>query len=67
MRRIRPTATRFVRRSIREGIAKASATISDVAGAWIKDQSLDVANGKVVGYRVTMKLTFVLHKAKSKK
>ena len=53
--------------AIREGIAKASATISDVAGAWIKDQSLDVEGGKVVGYRVTMKLTFILHKQKSKK
>ena len=53
--------------AIREGIAKASATISDVAGAWVKDQSLDVEGGKVVGYRVTMKLTFILHKGKSKK
>ena len=53
--------------AIKEGIAKASATISDVAGAWVKDQSVDIANGKVTGYRVTMKLTFVLHKPKSKK
>jgi flavin-binding protein dodecin len=57
--------------AVKEGIARASETVSGVAGAWVKDQSVDVANGKVTAYRVTLKVTFVLKaaskpKAKSK-
>ena len=28
--------------------------------AWIKEQSVDVENGKIVAYRVNMLVTFVL-------
>jgi dodecin len=35
-------------------------------GAWVKDQSVIVERGKVVEFRVTMKVTFVL-KSKSRK
>jgi dodecin len=55
--------------AIKQGIARAAETVSDVAGAWVKDQSVEVVNGKVVEYRVTMKITFVLKaapKAKAK-
>jgi dodecin len=51
--------------AIKQGIARAAETVTDVAGAWIKDQSVEVTNGKVTEYRVTMKITFVL-KAASK-
>ncbi|MCB1555311.1 MAG: dodecin domain-containing protein [Xanthomonadales bacterium] len=54
--------------AIKQGVARAAETVSDVAGAWVKDQSVDVSNGKVTGYRVTLKITFVLHgPAKPKK
>lgn len=46
--------------AIKQGVARASETINDIAGAWVKDQSVEVVNGKVVEYRVTMKVTFVL-------
>lgn len=49
--------------AIKQGIARASETVSDVAGAWVKDQSVDVSGGKVTAYRVTLKLTFVLKSA----
>jgi dodecin len=49
--------------AIKQGIARAAETVSDVAGAWVKDQSVEVVNGKVVEYRVTMKITFVLKAA----
>jgi dodecin len=55
--------------AIKQGVARASDTISAVAGAWVKDQSVEVTNGKVTEYRVTLKVTFVLKpapKAKSK-
>lgn len=57
--------------AVKQGVARASETVSGIAGAWVKDQSVDVANGKVTGYKVTLKVTFLLKaapkaKAKSK-
>ena len=55
--------------AIKQGVAKASQTVSGVAGAWVKDQSVEVVNGKVTEFRVTLKDTFLLKdaaKAKSK-
>ena len=40
------------------GIKRASKTLK--TGAWIQDQKVVVENGKVVQYRVNMKVTFVL-------
>lgn len=46
--------------AIESGVARAADTISDVAGAWVKDQSVSVVDGKITEYRVTLKVTFVL-------
>jgi hypothetical protein len=46
--------------AVREGIERASKTVSNIQGAWIKEQTLDIQDGKIVQYRVTMKVTFVL-------
>ncbi|MEA2603706.1 MAG: dodecin [Acidobacteriota bacterium] len=46
--------------AIGEGIARASKTVKNIKTAWIKEQQVVVKNGKVVGYRVDMKITFVL-------
>ena len=46
--------------AVKQGIATASQTVNGIAGAWIKDQSVEVTAGKISEYRVTMKLTFVL-------
>lgn len=43
-----------------KGIARASKTLKNVRGAYIQDQKLIVEKGKIVGYRVVMKVTFVL-------
>jgi dodecin len=34
--------------------------VSEVTGAWIKDQRVVVSKGKVVEYRVVMKVTFIV-------
>jgi flavin-binding protein dodecin len=49
--------------AVKQGVAKATDSLSDVASAWIKDQNVVVEGGKVVEYRVTMKVTFVLRGA----
>jgi dodecin len=46
--------------AVKHGLAKASETIKGISGAWVKDQRVVADNGKVVEYRVVMKVTFVL-------
>ena len=46
--------------AIREGITRATETLRNVRSAWIKEQEVKIENNKVVGYRVTMIVTFVL-------
>lgn len=40
------------------GIKKASKSLKNIRSAWVKDQSVKVDNGKVVSYRVTLKVCF---------
>jgi len=42
------------------GVKRASKTLKNVTGAWIQEQKVVVENGKIVQYRVNMKVTFVL-------
>lgn len=46
--------------AISRGVARANKTLKNVKGVWIKDQEVLVDNGKIAGYKVTMKVTFVL-------
>jgi len=42
------------------GIKRAGKTVSNIEGAWIKEQKVQIKDGKIVGFRVNMNLTFVL-------
>ena len=42
------------------GIKRANKILKKVYGAWVKDQSVKIEKGKIVQYRVTMELTFIL-------
>ena len=46
--------------AVAQGVARANKTLKNVKGAWIKDQEVMVEKGKVTGYKVTLKVTFVL-------
>lgn len=46
--------------AVQQGIARASKTLENVQQAWVKEQKVICDNGKVTGYRVDMKITFVL-------
>ena len=46
--------------AVKVGLSRASATLRNVTSAWIKEQSVDVENGAIVGYRVNLLVTFVL-------
>ncbi len=47
--------------ALEKGIKRASETLKNVEGAWVKDQKVVVSNGKISEYRVVMKVTFVLN------
>jgi flavin-binding protein dodecin len=46
--------------AIHTGLARANKTLQNVTSAWIQDQEVDIENGKIVGYKVRMKITFIL-------
>ena len=46
--------------AINQGISKATKTIQNVKGAWIKEQKISIKDGQVSEYRVNMIITFVL-------
>ena len=46
--------------AIREGINKATETLRNVEGAWVKDQNVVIENGNITGYKVNLAITFVL-------
>jgi dodecin len=46
--------------AVAQGVAKAADSLHDITGAWVKEQSVKVTNGKVAEYRVNLKVTFVL-------
>lgn len=46
--------------AIRDGIKRANKTLDKIKGAWVKDQKVVVENGKIVEYRVILRITFVL-------
>ncbi|MEH6725979.1 MAG: dodecin family protein [Hyphomicrobiales bacterium] len=47
--------------ALEKGIKRASETLKNVEGAWVKEQKVVVSNGKISEYRVVMKVTFVLN------
>ena len=47
--------------AIREGIARAAKTLTHVKSAWIENQEVLVDDkGKILEYRVQLKVTFIL-------
>lgn len=46
--------------AVRQGITRASDSVHNIRGAWIKEQKVTVEGGDIVKYRVDLKVTFVL-------
>lgn len=46
--------------AVETGIKRASKTIRNIEGAWIKDQKLVIKKNKIAEYRVIMKISFIL-------
>jgi dodecin len=46
--------------AIQQGVARATKTLRNVEGAWIKDQNVMIEDGNIKGYKVNLEVTFVL-------
>lgn len=46
--------------AIAGGIRRANKTLKNVTSAWLADQEVEVEAGKITGYKVRMKVTFIL-------
>jgi len=57
---ITSTSTTSFDDAIRKGIERAAKTIDNIKGAWVKEQKVQIADGKISEYVVMMILTFVL-------
>ena len=64
---ITSTSSKGFEDAIQKGIKRASKTLNNVTGAWIADQEVEIAYlevdiemGRVINYRVRMRVTFVL-------
>ena len=46
--------------AIQQGLTRATKTLRNIRGAWIKEQHVRCDNGKIVEYQVNMMVTFIL-------
>jgi flavin-binding protein dodecin len=46
--------------ALQVGVARANKTLQNVKSAWIEDEKVVIENGKIIEYRVALKVTFVL-------
>ena len=46
--------------AVENGVERACKTLKNVKGAWVEGQKVKIEDGKIVEYRVDLKVTFVL-------
>ncbi|MDP8948833.1 MAG: dodecin family protein [Actinomycetota bacterium] len=49
--------------AVREAVSRATSTLRNVEGAWVKDMNVLLEDGNIVGYKVNLAVTFVLEDA----
>ena len=49
--------------AINEAVSRATSTLRNVEGCWVKDMNVLIENGTIVGYKVNLAVTFVLEDA----
>jgi flavin-binding protein dodecin len=46
--------------AVQTGIDRANQTLRNVQGAWVKDQKVEVTDGKITVWQVALEVTFIL-------
>ena len=49
--------------AINEAVSRATSTLRNVEGCWVKDMNVMIDDGNIVGYKVNLAVTFVLEDA----
>ncbi len=57
---ISSTSSESFEDAIRSGLQRATQTLRNIEGAWIKEQEVRMSDGQITDFKVTMKVTFVL-------
>ncbi|HJU54065.1 MAG TPA: dodecin family protein [Pyrinomonadaceae bacterium] len=57
---ISSTSKKSFEDAIQSGIARATQTLRNVRSAWVKEQQIQIEDGKIAGYQVNLMITFVL-------
>ncbi len=61
---ISAVSTEGFEEAVREGIGRATSTLRNVEGAWVKDRNVLIEDGNIVGYKVNLLVTFVMEEAR---
>ncbi len=46
--------------AIESGIEKASDSLNNMEAAWVQDQQVLIKDGKIAGYQVSLRITFIV-------
>ena len=57
---ISSTSSKSFDDAVQQGVARAAKTLRNVRGAWVKEQRVDINDGKITEYQVNLMVTFVL-------
>jgi dodecin len=57
---ITATSTKSFEDAIERGVKRAGKTLKNLASAWVADQEVTIENNKITGYRVRLRVTFIL-------
>jgi len=62
---ISSTSSQSFEDAIQQGVARATKTLRNVTGAWIKEQEVRLEGDQIAEYKVTMIVTFILDDSNS--
>lgn len=57
---ISATSNKSFQDAVDKGVKRASKTLRNVTGAWVKEQQVQVKKGKITSYQVNLMVTFIL-------
>ena len=57
---ITASSTKSFDDAVRAGIARADKTLKNIKSAWVQEQKVKISGGKIMEFRVNMKVTFIL-------
>ena len=46
--------------AVKNGIEKAAETLRNIQGAWVSEEKVDVKDGQITDFRVTLRITFLV-------